>query len=213
MAPRSAATLVVALLAVSTPAHARQQLDLKAGAMSRIAVGSMKRVAIRDPEILDARPVGPETLQIKGLAAGSTTLTVWRADGSTATWEVRVGKAPKQAPAPPAIPAPRARHVGEVIDGAHCGLPAGEAGERFEHGLRLIHQKQPLEAIAELEKARALDPGAARVRLYLGTAFAQTAQLEKGAQAYADFLANCPDEPQAHEVRAILEGYEKAQLP
>ena len=204
-----AALAVLCLFAAAGTANAEQTLELRVGEMRSLEVGAIARIAVNEPAVLDARPLTAESLAIEAVGEGSSWLRVWRKDGSRVSFTVVVKGAapPKSAEARAAkLPPPAAR------GDAHCDArPRDPAAARaFEAGPLLLKQKELRPALAELEKARALEPAATVVLLYLGTCYAQLQRIAEGAGAYEAFASSCPAHPSAPAVRDILRSYRQA---
>jgi len=67
--------------------------------------------------------------------------------------------------------------------------------------------------VPPLRRALVLEPGAAVVRMVLGSALAKTGQPEAAAQEYAAFVAACPQHPRAEQIRHLLADYAQARQP
>ncbi len=72
--PRIAALFVV----LATSSLAQQPLTLAVGAQKSLTIPGMQRVALGDDAIADVKTLGHGELLVIGLAAGHTTLLVWK---------------------------------------------------------------------------------------------------------------------------------------
>jgi predicted Zn-dependent protease len=87
-----------------------------------------------------------------------------------------------------------------------------EALREYEAGLAAL-KRDAREAVSPLRRALALEPGAAVVRMVLGSALAKTGQREAAAQEYAAFVFACPRHPRAEQIRHLLADYTQARQP
>ena len=75
-----------------------QGVQLASGSKINLAVGEhfwlltpgVARLAIGDPTVADVKPVGADTLEIVGQAAGTTELLVWSASGTKDSFTIVV---------------------------------------------------------------------------------------------------------------------------
>ncbi len=101
--PRPAAPILAPAPAVSaapgaavepTPgAEPRPDLKLAVGETRRLEVVGLTRLAIGDPSVADARPLGGGSVELRGMSPGRTTLLAWTEAGQRGTFLVEV-KAP-----------------------------------------------------------------------------------------------------------------------
>lgn len=87
-----------------------------------------------------------------------------------------------------------------------------EALGPYEAGVAAL-KRDAREAVTPLRRALELEPGAAVVRMVLGSALAKTGQLEAAAQEYAAFVSACPQHPRAAQIRHLLADYTRARQP
>jgi predicted Zn-dependent protease len=114
---------------------------------------------------------------------------------------VGLGAAAPVGAEPPAPPSP-------------CEVRAlgAEALRQYEAGVAAL-KRDAREAVPPLRRALVLEPGAAVVRMVLGSALAKTGQPEAAAQEYAAFVAACPQHPRAEQIRHLLADYAQAHAP
>lgn len=112
---------------------------------------------------------------------------------------VGLGAAASAGAEPPATPSPcDARALGEA------------ALREYEAGVAAL-KRDAREAVAPLRRALELEPGAAVVRMVLGSALAKAGQPEAAAPEYAAFVSACPQHPRAEQIRHLLADYARAR--
>lgn len=112
---------------------------------------------------------------------------------------VGLGAAASAGAEPPAPPSPcDARVLGEA------------ALREYEAGVAAL-KRDAREAVAPLRRALELEPGAAVVRMVLGSALAKAGQPEAAAPEYAAFVSACPQHPRAEQIRHLLADYARAR--
>jgi Flp pilus assembly secretin CpaC len=60
------------------------------GARYEIPVPELTRVAVGNPDIVEVKVVGEETLRVEPVSAGTTPMLVWTRDGSRRVYTVSV---------------------------------------------------------------------------------------------------------------------------
>ncbi len=87
------------------------------------------------------------------------------------------------------------------------GCASLEAARHAERGSQAIDAGEPLRAIAELEKAVALEPRAAPLHNNLGIAYLAAGRVEDARRAFERAVAlDCSHEPAQRNLRALREG-------
>jgi Flp pilus assembly protein TadD len=88
--------------------------------------------------------------------------------------------------------------------------PADDAGDPkvlADEGSLLFKNGRLKEASAALKRCISVDPEYARCHKLLGATYARLNELEKGAEHYRLFLKLAPMDPQAEQVRTLLDAY------
>ncbi|MFW6369275.1 MAG: pilus assembly protein N-terminal domain-containing protein, partial [Myxococcota bacterium] len=80
----------VSLLIFSLPAEAQDQVSLVVGQQRVITVRGIQRVAIADTGVADVTTIGANQLLVTGVGQGSTSLMVWRSNGTRLSYLIRV---------------------------------------------------------------------------------------------------------------------------
>jgi pSer/pThr/pTyr-binding forkhead associated (FHA) protein len=86
--------------------------------------------------------------------------------------------------------------------------PSDQARKLAEDASTLLGKSQFREAASMLKRCVDLDPDQPRCHKLLGTTYAKLKQPERGAEHYRIFLRLAPNDPQADQVRKLLEVYD-----
>ncbi|MGI5861576.1 MAG: pilus assembly protein N-terminal domain-containing protein [Myxococcales bacterium] len=209
---RVCAVAACCLLAYSMPVQADQTLELRLGESRTLEIGSVSRVVVNDPKVIDVRPVEGSTIAVEAVGEGQSQLRVWDSKGRRVGYMVVVKgsvdrvdqqEANSGQPASPELTVHRG--------GAHCDPPKlPDAARAFDQGKRLADEKSFKDAISAFERVRQLEPEAAIALLHLGTTYARFGKTEAGASAYKAFVESCPDHPSAPAIRDVLKAYREA---
>ena len=144
------------------------------------------------------------------LKVGETRVLGNKVQGKLQMYQVRVLANPgKGNGASPASASSTPRFGGRKIPNARCVEPLeGEDASRALQDARdLLRQEHVDEALQALERAVVLEPDAAVLHLYLGSAWAKRGNDAKGAASYETYLLSCPDSPEATPVNRLLQEF------
>lgn len=86
-----------------------------------------------------------------------------------------------------------------------------DAEKAQKEGIKMLGAKRYPEAIAHLENCLKSEADRAECHLYLGSAYARTGKIDKGAEYYRRFLELAPTHAKASDVRKLLENYQPQQ--
>lgn len=94
---RSNAILLVASLSLSlaAPAWAEDegsQIRLSQGTQKVLTVPGIERIAIGNPSVVDIKTIGSNQVLMVGMAEGTTSLMIWRSNGSRVSYNIKVRK-------------------------------------------------------------------------------------------------------------------------
>ncbi|WIG98969.1 FHA domain-containing protein [Myxococcus sp. SDU36] len=117
-----------------------------------------------------------------------------------AALKTQVAEATKKAAPPAAVPTSGTEKAPSAAQSAAAKAQA----DGFEH-IKGLRYRQ---AIEQLNKCLDLEPGRAECHLYLGSAYANDNQPEKGAVHYKRFLELAPNHAYYERVKGLVESYE-----
>ncbi len=82
--------LACAALVGAAAAQESSTITLGVGTQRVISVPGVQRIAIGDPGVADAKPLGGNQILISGVGEGKTTLLVWKGSGQRASYQIAV---------------------------------------------------------------------------------------------------------------------------
>lgn len=207
--------LLVAVICLAGSWASAAELQLKVGDSRVVGTGRAQGTGLDNPAIAETQILKDSRVQVTGKAEGEGTLSVYRADGKLDTYKLRVvGRKDKGASAAgPSSAGAWSAPVfgGKRIPDAHCAEPLEDedASAALNDARDLLRQEHVGDAIKKLELALSIDPNAAVVHLFLGSAFAKLHDESKGASSYETFVLSCPDNSRAKPVVRLLREFER----
>ncbi len=216
MRMKSSWALLVAIALTSSWA-ASAELRLRVGETRLVSIGKAQGAALDNPTIADIRILKDSRVQIAAKANGEGKLSVYTADGKMQTYRLSVvgeanaknGQGPRPAPATNAWSTPV--FGGARIADARCAEPLNDedAAAALDDARDLLRQERIESAIELLNRALAIEPDAAVVHLFLGTAWAKLKDQGRGAASYETFVLSCPNDPNAKAVVRLLREFDR----
>ena len=182
--------------------------QLKVG--ERRALGNkVQGAALDNPGIADIHILKDARVEVEAKGNGEGTVAIYTADGKVQTYQLRVtgGEAKgAAAQAPGSTSWGAGRFGGKKIPNARCAEPLEDEGAAtaLQDARDLLRQEHVQDAIEELERALILEPDAAVVHLYLGSAWAKLNKEAKGSSSYETFVLSCPGDAKAKPVIRLL---------
>ena len=206
--------LLLSLVCLAGSWASAAELKLKVGESRVLTTGRAQGTGLDNPAIADIQILKDSRVQVTGKADGEGILSIYSADGKLVTYRVRVvgGKGKSPSPGGPSANASSgAVFGGKKIADAHCAEPLedDDASAALNDARDLLRQEQVRDAIKKLELALSIDPNAAVVHLYLGSAWAKVQDQSKGALSYETFVLSCPDNSKAKPVVQLLREFER----
>ncbi len=198
--------VLLGLLASSSTMGA--ELQLKVG--ERRTLGKkVQGAALDNPGIAELHILRDARVEVEAKGNGEGRVSIYTADGKVQTYQLRVigGEAkgtPAQAPDSGGRGA--GRFGGKKIPNARCAEPLEDEGaaSALQDARDLLRQENIDDAVQALERALVLEPDAAVLHLYLGSAWAKRGNEAKGAASYETYVLSCPDDTQAKPVIRLL---------
>jgi len=205
--------LLLGLICLAGSWASAAELKLKVGESRVLTTGRAQGTGLDNPAIADIQILRDSRVQVTGKAEGEGTLSIYSADGKLETYRLRVagGKGKSPSSGASANASSGAVFGGKRIPDAHCAEPLedDDASAALHDARDLLRQEQVRDAIKKLELALSIDPNAAVVHLYLGSAWAKVQDQSKGALSYETFVLSCPDNSKAKPVVQLLREFER----
>ena len=202
--------VVFAALLLANSAVLAAEVELKVGE-TRVLGNKVQGAALDNPSVADLHILKDARVEVLAKENGQASLAIYTSEGKLQMYQVRVlanpGKGNGASPAAAASSTPR--FGGRKIPNARCVEPLeGEVAARALQDARdLLRQEHVDEALQALERAVVLEPDAAVLHLYLGSAWAKRGNDAKGAASYETYLLSCPDSPEATPVNRLLQEF------
>src|SRR5262249_55477970 len=143
---------------------------------------------------------------------GQASIAIYTSDGKLAMYQLRVlGNPEKGTGAPASAASGTGPFGGRKIPNARCSEPleGEDAARALQDARDLLRQENTGDAVKALERALVLEPDAAVVHLYLGSAWAKRGNEAKGAASFETYVLSCPDSPQAKPVIGLLNEFSR----
>ena len=191
------------------------ELRLGVGDTRALTTGRAQGAGLDNPAIAEVQILKDSRVQVTGKAAGEGILSIYTADGKMETYQLHVLAGEKQNAAPES---PSSKSTwsaplfgGKRIPEARCAEPLEDANASaaVDDAQDLLRQEHIKDAIKKLELALSIDPSAAVVHLFLGSAWAKLQDQTRGASSYETFVLSCPDSSRAKPVVAMLREFER----
>jgi hypothetical protein len=192
------------------------ELRLRVGETRLLSVGKSQGAALDNPTIADIRILKDSRVEIAAKANGEGKLSIYAADGKMQIYAVRVTGGPdaKNSSGPGQAAAtnawPKAVFGGARIPDARCAEPLDDedAAAAMDDARDLLRQERIESAIEKLDRALTIEPDAAVVHLFLGSAWAKLKDQGRGAASYETFVLSCPEDPKAKAVVRLLREFD-----
>ncbi len=205
-------TMVLGVLGLVSSSARGGEFQLKVGE-TRVLEDKAQGATLDNPRIADIRILKDSRVQVAAKGSGEGTVSLYTADGKLRTYQLRVvGGEEKGARGQSSAPGQKAgRFGGSRILDARCEEPLEDedAASALQEARDLLRQEHVADAIKELQRALTLEPDAAVVHLYLGSAWAKLSNQAKGASSYETFVLSCPDDANAKRVARLLREFER----
>jgi tetratricopeptide (TPR) repeat protein len=190
------------------------ELQLRVGESQILPASNVQGAGLDNPRIAEIQILNDMRVQVTAKGDGEGTLAVYSSDGKLLTYPIRVvgGKNARAAEGSSSKSAwPAAVFGGKRIPDARCTEPLvdEDAAAELNDARDLLRQEQFEEAIQKLDRALTIEPDAAVVYLFLGSAWARLKDQARGASSYETFALSCPDDPNARAVVRLLREFDR----
>ncbi len=195
--------VVFTALLLANSAALAGELQLKVGE-TRVVGNKAQGVALDNPRVADVHILKDARVEVSAKEDGQASIAIYTAEGRLQLYELRVLGNPVKGTG--ASPASAARFGGRKIPNARCAEPLEDEGaaSELQDARDLLRQENIDAAVQALERALVIEPDAAVLHLYLGSAWAKRGNEAKGAASYETYVLSCPDEAQAKPVIRLL---------
>jgi hypothetical protein len=202
--------VVFAALLLASSAALAAELELKVGETKTLG-NKVQGAALDNPRVADLRILKDARVEVSAREDGQASLAIYTSEGKLQMYQVRVLANPKGTGASPASAASGTtpRFGGRKIPNARCAEPleGEDAARALQDARDLLRQEHVDDALQALERALVLEPDAAVLHLYMGSAWAKRGNDAKGAASYETYVLSCPDSPEAKQVNRLLQEF------
>ena len=202
--------VVFAAFLLANSAALAAEVELKVGETKTLG-NKVQGAALDNPRIADLRILKDARVEVSAREDGQASLAIYTSEGKLQMYQVRVvGNPAKGTGASPASAGSSTpRFGGRKIPSARCAEPLEneDATRALQDARDLLRQEHVDDALQALERALVLEPDAAVLHLYLGSAWAKRGNDAKGAASYETYVLSCPDSPEAKPVNRLLQEF------
>ena len=206
--------VLIGLVALTSSLARGAEVQLQVGETRVLSADNVQGAALDNPKVAEIRIVQDRRVEVAGKASGEGTISVYTADGQLRAYPIRVvalsadstgGRGDSAKAWPAAI------FGGKRIPSARCFEPLEdeEAAAELDDARDLLRQEHTGDAIHKLDRALLIEPDAAVVHLFLGSAWAKLREPSRGAYSYETFVLSCPDDAKANAVVRMLREFER----
>lgn len=206
--------LLLGLICLASSWAGAAEFRVRVGETQVLSAGPAQGTGLDNPAIAEIQILNDARVQVTGKASGEGTLAIYTADGTMQTSRLVVMDDKKGAS--PVVPSwtnawSSAMFGGKRIPDARCAEPLEDDGASaaLDDARDLLRQEHIGDAIKKLELALAIEPNAAVVHLFLGSAWAKLKDQSRGASSYETFALSCPDNSKAKPVVQLLREFER----
>jgi hypothetical protein len=186
------------------------ELQLRAGETGVLPAEGVQGAALDNPRIAEIRISSDSRLHVDAKTSGEGMIAIYSADGTIHRYSLHVAGGEAEGRGAASVPA---GFGGKRIPDARCFGPLedAEAMAAFEDAIDLLRQERTEDAICELDRALIIEPDAAIVHFYLGSAWSKLNDDCRGAFNFETFALSCPDDPKTADVVRMLRDYARLQ--
>jgi len=190
------------------------ELQLQVGETRVLSADNVQGAGLDNPKVAEIRIMKDLRVEVAAKESGEGTISVYTADGQLQAYPIRVGARSGDSSSGRGESAkawPAAIFGGKRIPSARCFEPLEDedAAAELDDARDLLRQEHTGDAIQKLDRALLIEPDAAIVHLFLGSAWAKLKDPSRGAYSYETFVLSCPDDAKANAVVRMLREFER----
>jgi hypothetical protein len=207
--------VLMGLVALTSSLARGAEVQLQVGETRVLSADNVQGAALDNPKVAEIRIVQDRRVEVSGKESGEGTVSLCTADGQLRAYPIRVvalsADSTGSGRGDSAKAWPAAIFGGKKIPGARCVEPLEdeEAAAELDDARDLLRQEHTGDAIQKLDRALLIEPDAAVVHLFLGSAWAKLKDQSRGAYSYETFVLSCPDDAKANAVVRMLREFER----